>query len=97
MTNVGNVTLSSVNVTDTTFGQAIVLGTTTLAPGASTTGTFTYTTTQTDFDNGSVVDNALAEGTFKSTVVQALASATVTAVTQAPAMNITKESISIKL
>jgi uncharacterized repeat protein (TIGR01451 family) len=79
VTNIGNVALSSVNVTDTTFGQAIVLGTTTLAPGASTTGTFTYTTTQTDFDNGSVVDNALAEGTFKSTVVQAPASATITA------------------
>ena len=91
VTNVGNVTLSSVNVTDTTFGQTIVLGTTTLAPDASTTGTFTYTTTQTDFDNGSVVDNALAEGTFKSIVVQAPASATVTAVNQAPVMNITKK------
>ena len=82
-------TLSSVNVIDTTFGQAIVLSTTTLAPGASTTGTFTYTTTQTDFDNGSVVDNALAEGTFKSTVVQAPASATVTAANQYPALTLT--------
>ena len=90
VTNVGNVTLSSVNVTDTTFGQTIVLGTTTLAPDASTTGTFTYTTTQTDFDNGSVVDNALAEGTFKSIVVQAPASATVTAVNQNPALILTK-------
>ena len=90
VTNVGNVTLTSVNVTDTTFGQAIALGTTTLAPGASTTGTYTYQTTHTDYDNGSVVDNALAKGTFQSTVVQAPASATVIAVNQNPALTITK-------
>jgi hypothetical protein len=90
VTNVGNVTLTSVNVADTTFGKAIILGTTTLAPGANTTGTYTYPTTQTDYDNGSVVDNALAMGTFKSTVVQAPASATVTAINQNPALTITK-------
>lgn len=90
VTNVGGVTLSSVNVTDTTFGQAIVMGTITLAPGASTTGTFTHTTTQKDYDNGSVADNALAQGTFQSTVVQATASATVYSGTQTPALTLVK-------
>jgi hypothetical protein len=61
VTNTVNVLLTSVNVTDTTFGKLISLGTTTLVPGASTTGTYTYPTTQTDYNNGSVVDNALAK------------------------------------
>lgn len=68
VTNIGNITLSSVSVNDTTLRQPIILGTTTLAPGASTTGTYTYTTTQTDYDNGLVVDDALATGTFNSTI-----------------------------
>ena len=56
VTNTGNVTVTGVSVTETAFngsGTAPVPagGATTLAPGASTTFTATYTVTQADIDN----------------------------------------------
>ena len=72
VTNIGNVTLSSVNVTDITWVSNIV-GTLTLAPGASTNVTLTYNTTQADYNNGSVVDYAVANGAYNRTTVHATA------------------------
>ena len=62
VTNIGTVTLSSVNVTDVKVG-AISCPATTLAPGASTTCTATaYMLTQADVDAGKVENTATATG-----------------------------------
>ncbi|WP_420367228.1 DUF7507 domain-containing protein [Curtobacterium sp. L1-20] len=67
VTNTGNVTLTGVAVDDSEFtgsGQlsAIDCPTTTLAPGAQTTCTATYTITQADVDRGSIRNVATATG-----------------------------------
>ena len=64
VTNVGNVTLHAVSVTDPKAG-ATTCAATTLAPQASTTctATATYTVTQADVDHGSVDNTATAHGT----------------------------------
>ncbi|MEZ5191694.1 MAG: hypothetical protein R2734_03695 [Nocardioides sp.] len=62
VTNSGNVTLTSVSVTDPTVG-AVSCPVTTLAPGASTTCTATYTLTQADIDSGLVNNTATTSGT----------------------------------
>ncbi|GAA5178541.1 hypothetical protein GCM10023322_05950 [Rugosimonospora acidiphila] len=70
VTNTGGLTLNSVNVTDTQTPPSsnanlgpITCPATTLAPGASTTCTATYTVTQADLDNDAVSDTAIARGT----------------------------------
>jgi len=63
VTNTGNVTLTDVKVDDETFKLVVDLDITTLAPGESTTGTFTYTITQEDLDNGEIHNFANTEGT----------------------------------
>ncbi|WP_378239456.1 DUF7507 domain-containing protein [Actinomadura harenae] len=64
VTNTGNLTLNNVGVTDAHPGlSAITCGTTTLAPGQSTTCTATYVTTQQDVDHGAIIDSATAHGT----------------------------------
>ena len=64
MTNTGNVTLTSVGVTDPMAGlSAVSCPTTTLAPGATETCTATYTTTQTDVDPGAITNTGTATGT----------------------------------
>ena len=62
VTNTGNVTLTSVGVSDPKVGP-VTCPVTTLAPAASTTCTTTYTLTQADVDAGSVVNTATAAGT----------------------------------
>ena len=62
VTNTGNVTLTSVDVDDPKVGP-VTCPVTSLAPGASTTCTKTYTLTQADVDAGSVVNTATASGT----------------------------------
>jgi uncharacterized repeat protein (TIGR01451 family) len=65
VTNTGNVTLTSVHVTDPMSGLSAIScgGVTTLAPAASVTCTATYTTTQADVDRGSVANTGTATGT----------------------------------
>ena len=69
VTNTGNVTMTSVAVTDAQAPPAgaldgpVTCPDTTLAPGTSTTCTAAYTVTQADIDNGSVDDTATATGT----------------------------------
>ena len=63
-TNTGNVTLTSVGVTDPMAGlSAISCPTTTLAPTVSETCTATYTTTQADVDAGGITNTGTAVGT----------------------------------
>jgi large repetitive protein len=68
VTNTGNVTLSSMSVTDTLTAPAgpeltVDCPATTLASGASVTCTATYVVTQADVDRGRVDESAVAEGT----------------------------------
>ena len=64
VTNSGNVTLTSVTVTDPMQGLSAIdcKGVTALAPGASVVCTATYTTTQADVDRGSVTNTGTANG-----------------------------------
>ena len=63
VTNTGNVTIGSIAVTDTKVNR-ITCPATTLALGASTTCTGTYTTVAGDVLTGSITDTATATGTF---------------------------------
>lgn len=77
VTNTGNVTLTNVSVVDDKKG-AITLSTTTLAPGASATGSAIHVLTQADIDAGSVSNKATATGTGPDgRTVTATATATV--------------------
>ncbi|WP_088974304.1 DUF7507 domain-containing protein [Micromonospora coxensis] len=68
--NTGGRTLTDVTVVDTQTPPSsnadlgpVSCAATTLAPGASTSCTATYTVTQADLDNGGVTDTAVARGT----------------------------------
>ena len=68
VTNTGETTLTGVNVADTAFSGSgtppvVTCPVNTLAPGASTTCTATYTVTQADIDAGAIIDTAIATGT----------------------------------
>jgi uncharacterized repeat protein (TIGR01451 family) len=63
ITNVGNVTLTGVDLTDALVGFAdATCGATTLAPGATTNCTADYTLTQADIDAGAKTNTATACG-----------------------------------
>jgi hypothetical protein len=62
--NIGNMNITSIGVTDITLNQQISISNSKLVPGQSTTGTYTYTTSQTDVDNGSMVNTAKVTGTL---------------------------------
>ena len=83
--NIGNVTLKDVNVNDNLVGP-ITLLTHNLAPGNQTTGTAIYTTTQSDYDSGSVTNTATV---YNGTTQLNQTTATVTAA-KGPALGITK-------
>ena len=87
VTNTGNVTLHGITIADTFTAPAgpapsISCPTTTLAPGAATTCTASYSTTQADIDAGSVTNTATASGldptNAKSTSEPSTASVTAT-------------------
>jgi uncharacterized repeat protein (TIGR01451 family)/LPXTG-motif cell wall-anchored protein len=92
-TNTGNVTLTSVGVTDPLPGlSAITCASATLAPTASTTCTATYLTTQADIDFGGITNTATASGTppvGAGPPVTASASASVSA-TRTPGIDLVK-------
>ncbi|HET7407345.1 MAG TPA: hypothetical protein VFJ21_09475, partial [Mycobacteriales bacterium] len=91
-TNSGNVTLSSVSISDPKLGTLTGCTPTapaTLAPGATLTCTGSYTITQGDLDAGHVDNTATATGTFNSNAVTAQASARV-AGNQSPGIAIAK-------
>ncbi|WP_198551492.1 MULTISPECIES: Ig-like domain-containing protein [unclassified Stenotrophomonas] len=67
LTNTGNVTLNALAVVDDKLSTPPVCPVTTLAPGATTTCTGTYTLVQADLDAGRVVNTAHAEGTPPAT------------------------------
>ena len=67
VTNTGNVTLDPVTVADPKVG-AVTCPVTTLAPGASTTCTATYTLLQADVDAGHVAQHGHRDGTPPVTV-----------------------------
>ncbi|MFN8195561.1 MAG: GEVED domain-containing protein [Nocardioidaceae bacterium] len=89
VTNTGNVTLTSVGVTDAKVG-AITCPATTLAPGASTTCTKTYTLTQADVDSGHVANTATASGTPPTGAPRTATDSTDTPITAGPAISLTK-------
>ncbi len=61
--NTGNVTLTSMSVSDPMPGlSAIECPSANLAPGVEETCTATYTTTQTDVDRGSITNTGTATG-----------------------------------
>ncbi|MCX6093058.1 MAG: THxN family PEP-CTERM protein, partial [Candidatus Bipolaricaulota bacterium] len=69
VTNTGNVTLHGLSITDPLAGLSAITGyATTLAPGASTTGTASYVVTQADVDRGSIYNLATATGISPSAV-----------------------------
>lgn len=62
VTNTGNVTLANLVVVDSLSGLSpVVCPVTTLAPGSSSTCTATYTVSQSDLDNGGVVNGAFVK------------------------------------
>ncbi|WP_312315945.1 OmpA family protein [Stenotrophomonas sp.] len=82
VTNTGNVTLSSLSLTDDRIAT-VSCPATTLAPGASTTCTGSYLITQADLDAGSVTNTATAtavpaQGTLPPVAAQATITATQT-------------------
>jgi uncharacterized repeat protein (TIGR01451 family) len=89
VTNSGNVNLSDIMVTDTTLNQRISISNSSLVPGQSTKGTYTYMTSQTDVENDSVVNTATSSCIFNNNPVSNTTTATVNAV-QSPALLITK-------
>ena len=97
VTNSGNVTINDLVIADVLASPAgpvpgaVSCPTTTLGPGASTTCTASYVTTQADIDNGSVTDTATATGdaTDGSDVSSPLSSASVS-VTQSPGLTVVK-------
>ncbi|WP_408951598.1 OmpA family protein [Lysobacter sp. Hz 25] len=92
VTNTGNVTISALSVADDRIAT-VSCPLTTLAPGASTTCTGSYTITQADLDAGSVINNASATGTPASGVLTpATDSATVTS-SATPALTLDKTAV----
>lgn len=99
VTNTGNVTLSGLAINDVMAApatpgnlSAITCPDTTLAPGAETTCTATYTVSQADLDAGNISNTATASGTTPNSfvVTSAPSTATVQATAQASSLTLNK-------
>jgi uncharacterized repeat protein (TIGR01451 family)/gliding motility-associated-like protein len=89
-TNTGNVTLSSVVLTDPLTGLSVDIGT--MLPGQTVTNTESYQVEQTDLDAGSIVNVATVAGVDPNNQsVQAIDAVVVPAI-QNPDISITKKS-----
>lgn len=90
VTNTGNVTLTGIYVSDDKI-SSFTGGSSSLAPGESTTFYGSYTTTQDDVDDGSVVNNATAHGYNGAAKVDSNKDdAQVFALTSGPSLALTK-------
>ena len=92
VTNIGNVTLSNVQVTDNLTTTVISpLSPTTLGPGDVGIETATYQTTQQDYDNGTVTNLATVTGKLPDGgIVSNQTTATIKATGQKENLKITK-------
>ncbi len=90
LTNTGNVTLTNVGIADPKVGP-VACPTTTLAPGASTTCTATYTLTQLDVDAGNVPNTAIATGTPPTGAPVVATDTTDTPIVPGPAITLDKQ------
>ncbi|MGL5824319.1 MAG: beta strand repeat-containing protein, partial [Nocardioides sp.] len=90
VTNTGNVTLTSVGVSDPKVGS-VSCPVTTLAPAASTTCTASYTLTQADIDAGSVINTATAAGTPPTGPPVQATDTNTAPVTRTPALTLDKQ------
>ncbi len=91
VTNTGNVTLHGLSITDPLVGLSAITGyATTLAPGASTTGTATYVVTQADVDRGSIYNLATATGISPSAVSVTASDDATVAISQNPLIALAK-------
>ncbi len=90
VSNTGNVSLAAVSVSDPTAG-AVTCPVTTLAPGANTLCTATYTLTQADVDAGSVVNVATATGTPPTGTPPTGTDTTTTTITRATSITLDKQ------
>ncbi|HTL42672.1 MAG TPA: hypothetical protein VL294_14470 [Pseudolysinimonas sp.] len=95
VTNTGNVTLSSLGITETAFGgsgatPAASCPVSTLAPTASTTCTASYALTQDDIDAGTVVNTAVAAAEFDGAGVLSPSSTATVTVDQNPSLALLK-------
>lgn len=98
VTNTGNVTLSSLGITETAFGGT---GTTpvatcpsgALAPDAFVTCTASYTVTQGDMDAGSVANTAVASAEFDGAGVLSPASSASVDIDQQPSLDLVKSAL----
>ncbi len=91
VTNTGNVTLTSVAVTDPLPGlSAVSCPSSTLAPSESMTCTGSYTVTQVNIDAGSISNTATATGAPPSGPPVTKTGSAIVTVTKGPAVSITK-------
>ncbi len=72
VTNTGNVTLGNIDVTDANANITSGLPITSLAPGNSATITATHTVTQTEIDNGQVINQAVGTTTYNGSNISDL-------------------------
>ena len=90
LTNTGNVSLSSVGVSDPKVGT-VSCPVTTLAPAATTTCTKSYTLTQADVDAGTVNNTATASGTPPTGGAVTATDTNVVSITRTPAITLDKQ------
>jgi uncharacterized repeat protein (TIGR01451 family) len=92
ITNIENVTLSNIDITDniTSINSGSLNPTGPLGPGAQAFGSILYTITQNDYNNGSVTNLGNATGVFNGLTVFDNDTKTITASGQNKALTITK-------
>ena len=90
VTNTGNVTLTGDRRSMTRRSGTVSCPVTTLAPGASTTCTATYTLTQADVDAGHVANTATATGTTPTGTASRRPTRTDTPIAAGPAITLDK-------